>query len=243
MSLSQASRRLPLYLLAALTLAALMLSPWPQTLRTVLGSEAGVVEVLTVFAALGGSVVAAGIALRTGRSRQPAAALWFGMFAIGLFFLAGEEASWGQHWLRFATPEEWAAHNLQGETNLHNASLATERVPKTLFSLGVLLTGVIWPLVHRRTGRLHPPAPGLSLVWPDPRLATAALIAFALRLVERAWVWLDLEDGALRPWYVTEKESIELFMTLFVLFHLMQVWERVRPGDLPNARAAPISVE
>lgn len=235
------SRRVPVTLLAVLLAAALALSPWPGAVRLIIGSEAGLVEVLTVLAALLGSATAGAVAGRVASAGMRWTALWFALFALGLFVLAGEEASWGQHWLRFGTPEGWAQRNLQGETNLHNASLATERIPKTLFSLGVLLTGVIWPLVYRKTGRLHPRLPGAAFIWPDPRLATAAAIALALRVVERVWVWLDLEDGVLRPWYVAHKESIELFMTLFILMHLLHVRERLRTPPLAQPISDPIS--
>jgi hypothetical protein len=240
LSVLQLSRRAPLILLAVLVAAALALSPWPAAIRLVVASEAGLVEVLTVLVSLAASATAGVIAWRTIRAGRPWVALWFGLFALGLFFLAGEEASWGQHWLRFGTPDSWAERNLQGETNLHNSSLATERILKTLFSLGVLLTGVVWPLVYRRTGRLHPPFPGAALIWPDPRLGMAALVALILRLLERSWVWLDLEDGGLRPWYVAHKESIELFMTLFVLMYLLHVRESLKAQPLASPALDPI---
>lgn len=40
--------------------------------------------------------------------------------ALLLFLAFGEEASWGQHWLGFATPEQLREINAQQETNLHN---------------------------------------------------------------------------------------------------------------------------
>lgn len=44
------------------------------------------------------------------------------LIGLGLFFFVafGEEASWGQHWLGFKTPEELKQLNAQEETNLHN---------------------------------------------------------------------------------------------------------------------------
>lgn len=44
------------------------------------------------------------------------------LLGLGLFFFlaAGEEASWGQHWLGFETPAELKEINAQEETNLHN---------------------------------------------------------------------------------------------------------------------------
>lgn len=226
-------------MLVGLILTAAALSPWPRLMHYVVGSEAGLVEIITVVAALIGGVAALRIAAAWRRLPSPWLAVWFLLFGLGLFLLAGEEASWGQHWLRFTTPDDWAANNLQQETNLHNGSLATERIPKSLFSIGVLITGVIWPIVYARTGRLSPPLGRFGLIWPDPRLASAALIAVTLRLLERTTVWVDLEDGAWRPWYVAHKESIELFMVLFVVFHLWDVLRRVHGAAGEMAVAYP----
>lgn len=241
MTLESRSRTWPLTLLVGLAAGGLVLAPWPDLVRRVLASEAGVVETATVLVALFGAACALRVALAWRRLPSPWLGLWFLVFGLGLLVVAGEEASWGQHWLRFATPEAWAERNLQQETNLHNSSLATERIPKTLLSLGVLATGVIWPWVHRQTGRATPPLGRAALLWPDPRLATAALIALGLRLSERVTVWLDLEDGAWRPWYVAHKGSIELFMLLFVAFHLGDALNRVRRRNVEagNSQDAP----
>lgn len=39
---------------------------------------------------------------------------------LGFIVMIGEEISWGQHWLGFATPESLSQSNLQHEANLHN---------------------------------------------------------------------------------------------------------------------------
>jgi hypothetical protein len=40
--------------------------------------------------------------------------------SIALFFIAGDEISWGQRLFGFVTPVEFAAENLQNETTVHN---------------------------------------------------------------------------------------------------------------------------
>ena len=45
---------------------------------------------------------------------------FYALFAVGCIFAAGEEIAWGQHYLDYATPEEWAALNKQGEVTFHN---------------------------------------------------------------------------------------------------------------------------
>src|SRR5689334_4643296 len=70
------------------------------------------------------------------RGERLFALLYVGL-AFGLFFVAGEEVSWGQRELDIQTPPEWAAHNIQGEITLHNTYLFTP-----IFSLAQLLLGL-----------------------------------------------------------------------------------------------------
>ncbi len=54
----------------------------------------------------------------------------------GFVFLIGEEVSWGQRFLGWSTPEELAALNRQGETNLHNLEGAHQSVGWFLLLIG-----------------------------------------------------------------------------------------------------------
>lgn len=74
-------------------------------------SEQGVFEVLSV-------VCLVLIGLRALRE-IPRHTAWLVPASLALL-AAGEEASWGQHWLGFEPPEWLAAANRQGEANLHN---------------------------------------------------------------------------------------------------------------------------
>src|SRR3546814_16819658 len=90
---------------------------------------------------------------------------------LGSVYMAGEEASWGQHYAGWLTPEGWQAINDQGETNLHNTSSWLDQKPRTLLAIGVLVAGIIVPLPVRRRpanreGRfalLLPPLVGLPV--------------------------------------------------------------------------------
>ncbi len=53
---------------------------------------------------------------------------WFYLGMAFLFFFgAGEEISWGQHYLKYATPEFWQSHNVQAEFNVHNLIYFNQR--------------------------------------------------------------------------------------------------------------------
>lgn len=66
--------------------------------------------------------------------------------ALVCFVGAGEEISWGQHWLRFESGDFFAQHNHQKETNLHNL------LPAVFFStaINVVIYGgfTLLPLLH-----------------------------------------------------------------------------------------------
>ena len=59
------------------------------------------------------------------------------MFAAGLFFIAGEEISWGQRIFEVASPEYFLSTNKQLETNLHNLDF----VQPSIHELYVVVAG------------------------------------------------------------------------------------------------------
>jgi len=54
------------------------------------------------------------------RSGDRLIAVLYGVLSIAVFFLIGEEISWGQRIFGWTTSEEFAAMNKQHETNIHN---------------------------------------------------------------------------------------------------------------------------
>jgi hypothetical protein len=228
------SRRLPVYLLIATALLSVILFPWTRVARVWLSGETGLVELVTVAAALWGVWTAALIVRDNGKLPHRWLAIWFALFAVGLFFLAGEEASWGQSWFKWATPADYAAINRQGETNLHNLSSISEELPKTLLLAGCLLGGVFWPLwCHFRKRGPYMGEGWLGWIWPSSLIWPAAALAWVMRLSERVLVNTDLEDAfifghALRPVYIATRESIELYAVLFVLAYLWDVRRRLQ---------------
>ncbi len=48
---------------------------------------------------------------------------WLLAFGLGCLLVAGEEASWGQTYLGYSTPDFIAPHNVQSEFNLHNLEI------------------------------------------------------------------------------------------------------------------------
>lgn len=96
----------------AVVLAAYLLA---RDALDTLCQEDGVVEYLTSFLYL-----AAALVFMAGAIRSPRARWWCVLFAIGFFFVAGEEVSWGQRLLGISTPESLRESNVQEELTLHN---------------------------------------------------------------------------------------------------------------------------
>lgn len=228
------SRRLPVYCLLISILLGVVLLPWPAAAMVFLSSETGVIELGTVVAAVCGAWAAALIVRDARYLPHPALAVWFALFVVGLVFLAGEESSWGQSWFRWATPEDYAALNMQGETNLHNLSKWSEQLPKLALVLAALFGGVVWPiLAHvRKTG---PYLRGwFGWVWPGSLVWPAAALTILMRVLERLMVATNLEDLS-RPVYLAMRESIELYGVLFVLAYLWDVRRRQLSQKPPGA--------
>jgi hypothetical protein len=98
--------------------------------------------------------------------------LWAGLFAAGalvVFFVVGEEVSWGQRLLGIQTPEDFEAINNQGEINVHNV-------------VGVLMTLNFATMIGAALAVALPLAVGASreLGWSVHRLAYRVVPPLAL---------------------------------------------------------------
>ena len=81
------------------------------------------------------------------RNKMPKMAVLY-FLGVGLFYIvcAGEEASWGQRVFGWETPESFAEHNEQGETNLHNLDNLPIH-PKDVVSWFMKLFGIGLPVI------------------------------------------------------------------------------------------------
>ena len=192
--------------------------------------ETGVVEVITVLVLL--PAVVTGVLIFDRRRELPRGLGWL-MLAGGLaaLFFAGEEASWGQHWLGFRTPEAWAKINRQGEFNLHNWHNLFNNVLRQTMMAATLVGGIILPLaLHRRLSR-----PGAAKsVWywliPNYRLVLIAAMAVLLRLPNRLEHVLPSppDDSYLgRAIFRASGEFKEYCFAVVMLFYLLSLYMRM----------------
>ncbi len=148
---------------------------------------------------------------------------WVGLAALGSFYIAGEEASWGQHYLGWTTSETWVQINDQGETNLHNTSSWLDQKPRTLLEIGVIVGGILLPLAALYRPQIRQVR--WALIIPPLACLPVALLAEFTRLSE-----VFLSDGRL---FQRTSEAQELFFFLFVLFYLVSLRRRLRAAADP----------
>ncbi len=213
---------LPLPLL--IHLSARQLDPDNRFFSVWIESESGVIENATALLLLPATVLALMLALRAHEQFGRMFSIWFGAFALMCFGFAGEEVSWGQHWLGWSSPEYFAEYNRQGETNFHNMNIHFGRVVKTLLTLAIIVGGLILPLMRRG----QPRAVARPERWKDALVPTlvcvpAAAFVFGVRLVERCKTWFDLEWRLLD---VNLKELQELYIAIFLLVYVWSAYKR-----------------
>ena len=199
-------------------------------LRT-MDSELGLVEGLTVVFLLLASCLALVTVWR--RSAFPVRLLkpWLYLFAVGAFLFAGEEASWGQHYFRWQTPEAWTEFNPRGETSIHNASPWFDNIPRLVLTAAAILAGILAPLWFRkrdRAGRKR----GALVYWllPTfvclPTCVLALVVTLPKKVFER---YLDTDVP--RVLAISPGETKEYFFALFFLIYIASLRHRLKRWD------------
>ncbi|MDH3403950.1 MAG: hypothetical protein OES32_08900 [Acidobacteriota bacterium] len=195
--------------------------------------EDALFEDLTFYAYLFSSPLAVVVAVVLASRRQWTLAALYGVLALGLLFVAGEEISWGQRVWELETPE-LLTRNRQNELNLHN--LASRRV---LHGAYILVAGI------GAFGRLLLPRPlrrrlgaNVDLLLPRWYLTSyffpaAALYVYFDYLSPILLRWLGESYYWTRTWYkrfmiARDQEPAEALLAagfaLFVCDVLLRLW-------------------
>ncbi len=156
--------------------------------------------------------------------------------SLSCLYIAGEEMSWGQHFFHWRTPDYWAAINQQNETNLHNAYLISEGLPRSILEIFIAIGGLGVPLVAVFYPGLR--ACRVSLFLPPPALVPTSLGAAVFKLLDRVQQSGHLTDLLLRP-----SETIETYLYFFILAYLIVFARRIKElevaeGALPKQLTA-----
>ncbi|MGE0044446.1 MAG: DUF1275 family protein [Hyphomonadaceae bacterium] len=186
------------------------------------GGELGIIENAQFLILVAAILIVLATLARPSTWNERWLAIWLALFAVGLIYIAGEEISWGQHYFRWATTGWFELHNDQGETNLHNTSSWLDQKPRALLLVGMIVGGIIHPLVklaRRGKGLFDRPW------WLAPTLAATppALAAEIAALPERLD---DVLPTNLQFYRASEVE--ELFLYAFLVVYVLSIARRLR---------------
>ena len=212
----------------------------PAFYRTLI-AENNVVELATCLAYLLASAAAVSLAVDLWRQNYPIFSLMYSVLSTGLFVIAMEEISWGQHLLKNPTPKFFQEYNRQGETNFHNIDAFPLHAAFIMVGLYGAFSRMILPeRLKKQNMRL------VELLTPPYYLflyffMTAGLYAYYeyLYLTQLQPSGLQWEEFFAEETFIAGKdqESIELLLGLaFLLFVLVNKFRYRRGG--PGVRLA-----
>ena len=112
------------------------------------GLGSGIIEHLTVIILVPGILSGIRTFLLRGKLPHRLTGYWVLAWTTACIYFAGEEASWGQWYFNWETPEFVRSINDQGETNLHNTTSWLDQKPRTLVELFILAAVFAAPLLR-----------------------------------------------------------------------------------------------
>lgn len=223
---AQISPVLWLYLPVGFAILLLIISQLaPAFYERWMESEQGVIEIIHILIPSASFVLAIQCFCMKQVKLFPLYRAWLGLFAFGSLYIAGEEMSWGQHFLHWGTSEFWSSLNQQKETNLHNVSSWFDQKPRLLLRLGIIVGGIILPIYAlfkpipvRKSWLFFLPA-GISFV----TAFLSEIIYFSEKIVEVLEIPYFL--------FYRASEVQETYLYWFILLYLLVLKGRIRQLD------------
>lgn len=147
---------------------------------------------------------------------------WLVVIAAGIFFVLGEEISWGQHYVGWDAFGWFVHKNDQLETNLHNTSSWLDQKPRMLLVTGILLGGLILPWLERARGRVLTKLP----VWFKPSFADLPLAAMVvLTQMPKQINGLGIPGVHFEIPNLRFSEMQELVIYIYFVAYLLTLWK------------------
>lgn len=213
-------------------IGARMLDPANVWYERVFNGEMGVVELGTLVLLLAASILLAIEARRQFRRGEKTTGLLLAVLAVGAFVFMGEEASWGQWFFQWSSPEWFQEHNLQGETNLHNLGFVKKNVAKWSVIGGIGLFGVL--LVFRdppKSGRL---GPFDARILPTMASFPTAVVVVASHLgAKLLFLFWGLNDEEFTG--IDIREATEFYVAMFGFIYALSLRQRFGTPESPAA--------
>jgi hypothetical protein len=195
----------------------------PPQILTVIHSENGPHELIEFGLLVAGFIIAVHTLVKMDKTNRWLVA-WIGIAALACLFVAIEEMSWGQTILKWHTPEFWQGINNQQETNLHNTSKWLNQKPRIVLEIGILVGGIIIPLLRRFKPSALPKR--FEIIYPPSILAVIACMAALVKLIDKGGREVFGFDFFTRP-----SEVEELYLFYFVAIYLLVMKHRLVKRD------------
>jgi hypothetical protein len=228
-------RDLPVWLWLGLPLAMLLLTLYayfasPELMMLLVRRDehpdgGGIAENGTILVLLPG--IAAGFAILLHYRKQLPLWLtgWLLGWTLACVYFAGEEASWGQHYIRWMTPDSLRGLNDQHETNLHNIGTWFDQKPRALVELWMVFAGLLVPVIRRfRPQALWANRDRARWFWPTRfgiPTVVAFLFSFVVAVIAKKTARVDLH-------LLGSNELREFYLAVFLSGYLLSLWYRLR---------------
>lgn len=186
--------------------------------------EKGIIENLTVIFLLVAIVYCLKVLFSKNQLPFKGLKIWMIIFLLGSIYYAGEEASWGQHFFGWATPEGWTDFNDQEETNLHNTSAIFDQIPRTLLTIAAVIGGVLIP-IYRRIKK-HTLSADSFFDWLLPTFVClpAALLSALVSLHEKLYKAFGVDVPSMVD--IRAGETKEFLLAMFMMIYVLSLWCR-----------------
>ncbi len=192
-------------------------------------SEFGFIENLSILCTFVGFIYALRVVFSQGHKIEKSFRILMSLFAFGCLFLFVEETSFGQHFFGWTTPEGLAAINKQQEINFHNTTDWLDKYPRLLLTIGILVFGLIMPLVARKKQNYAVKCSYQDYFWPTVASIPVAICTIVPRFIERIGVWFDVTlPGFLNVKTHAYQELQETYIQMFLMIYAMSIYRRLK---------------
>lgn len=191
----------------------------PREVVQAMNNENGFTELLQAAIISAACILGLVIVFKGWKTTSWPVKLWITLGALGAFYIAGEEVSWGQHFFYWDTPENWQAINDQQETNLHNTSSWFDQKPRLIILIGVVVGGLIMPLIRKVKPSLLPAR--FNIIYPENLMWLIAAIVLILKIADK------VAETAAFPFFTRVSEIEETYLYYFILLYLVTMYPRL----------------
>ena len=186
--------------------------------------EFQVVELLTFICAFlaGGILCAAAWKLWTLNWQSAAGVV--GIMALASIFFAGEEISWGQSYVNWATPKWWDQY-VGYETNIHNSQISVWGFHQLAW-IFLIVMFVVFPLAWK-FGRYSSNTWNLQPAVPEWPVVFSFVVAVLYREVKNFYTWWFPMDEFFQEFIWGVNEHREMLVAVCLLFYAVYKMKKV----------------